>query len=827
MKVAHRDDYDTHAVIGGNNVQEFAIAQTAEFFTVLSNTLYSNKPLAVIREVLCNAWDAQIVSGRTDRPVIIKIDEDKLSIRDYGHGIPHELIHQIYCVYGNSTKENDGNQTGGFGLGSKSPFAYSDHFTVMNHYDGIKTVHAISRGSTLTNGKPDRRVMVTVPTTETGVEVIIPVKNREDMKQFISIAMDIAAFGEMNVQINGDQVAVVPISTGEKNLFLTTRKPRGSFNPINIRYGNVVYPVQPDAEYIGAYTRLQKILKDIPSRHRLHDNDFVLILQAPPNSISVTPSREALSNTETTVKTIKKLFNEIINFIQTGNAEFEQRLLIEQEKAFEHMRVKGYMDRVFFSQNLLSDRFGPETINDGRSVWTEINSMVSLADYYLRYKEKISDKMKVKLTTQRVKMLVNWNARRSHDLRAFLCIKKDKNAGEQFNKVIMRPLVRQLAKHPVLKAKAMFIAKPNSRNARYDWQSFASYEPDSSKFIKLLQGVVVITHNKMAYQERWDQLTNLQDTIPIDQERFVYIAPRTKGHKEEAVAFFKSRDYLVIDFATILDEDRALNYVAPTGKTTVISVPRPKNLGLVLLEETLGSQKRSFGHTNHLRADAPRSENYTHVIKPENLAGTYGKKFFPWGDNEASHIVRFFGSRVGVCVSEPQYLSQINKGKLDGKMLIVNEVCQKVLSSKGIRSYVENERGLKGHHGEFTTLLEMAKFSSVLANDFQLPKAASEDDLVYLYIFNSMKKDLSYGSVGSPPDGTWEKIVYDTNEAMDLWLPSPSFEVLNERIKASKVLHTLNLYKMCSDLRYLDKINPNYDIKVFIETSVLNALNIR
>ena len=111
MRVAHRDDYATRAVIGGNNVQEFGIAQTAEFFTVLSNSLYSNKPLAVIREVLCNAWDAQIVAGRTDRPVIVKIDEDKLSIRDFGEGIPHDLIHSIYCVYGYSTKEKDGSPT--------------------------------------------------------------------------------------------------------------------------------------------------------------------------------------------------------------------------------------------------------------------------------------------------------------------------------------------------------------------------------------------------------------------------------------------------------------------------------------------------------------------------------------------------------------------------------------------------------------------------------------------------------------------------------------------------------------------------------------------
>lgn len=259
-----------------------------------SNTLYSNKPLAVIREVLCNAWDVLIVAGRTDRPVIVKIDEDKLSIRDFGEAFSHDLIHNIYCVYGNSTKENDGNQTGGFGLGSKSPFAYSDHFTVVNHHAGLKTVHAISRGSTMTHGKPDRRVMVSVPTTETGVEVIIPVKNWDDMNLFIEIARDIAAFGEMNVMVNDKHIEVVPISQAENNLFLTTRRPRGSYDPINIRYGNVVYPVKPDAEYIGQWGRLKNILDDIPSRNRhQHGNDFCLIIQAPPNSISVTPSRKA------------------------------------------------------------------------------------------------------------------------------------------------------------------------------------------------------------------------------------------------------------------------------------------------------------------------------------------------------------------------------------------------------------------------------------------------------------------------------------------------------------------------------------------------------
>ena len=830
MQVAHSDDYDTHAVIGGKNVEEFGIAQTAEFFTVLSNTLYSNKPLAVIREVLCNAWDAQIVSGRQDRPVIVKIDEDKLSIRDFGPGIPHEMIHSIYCVYGTSTKENDGNQTGGFGLGSKSPFAYSDHFTVVNHYDGMKVVHAISRGSTLTKGKPDRRVMVQVPTTETGVEVIIPVKNREDMHLFIEIARDIAAFGEMNVMVNDKQVEVVPISEAENNLFLTTRRPRGSFDAINIRYGNVVYPVKPDVEYIGLFKRLTDILEDIPSRHRF-GNDFVLILQAPANSISVTPSREALSNTETTIRTLKSLFTNIIEFMQTGNDQFEERLLGEQAKALDHMCNEGYADRVFFSPNLLSDPHGPKMVQVPDKDFTQITNMVGLADFYLRYKDKLSDKIKAKLTNQRVELMIDRQWRRKHDLKNYLRIMKKTqiNSGKEeimFRDVILRPMLKRLAKHPVLKFRSMYIASPNKHKQRYDFDDYHTYIPDNREFLKLLQGVVVVTHNKLAYQEDWDRLTGLKDTIPNDQPRMVYIAPRSKGHKEEAVAFFTSLGYHVVDFASIHDEDRAKNYVASHRKPLAAREAKPKNTGLVLLAQNISPSRYNFNMSRHLQPDMPRSDEYTHVLKPKNLSRGYGKMFFPWGDDKALEIARLFGSRIGVCVSEPQFMSQRKKGKGDGIMLIVEEVCNKVLTSTGIRTYVENKMGISHSYGNFSTILEMTHHSAVLKKAFNLPDTGSEDDLIYYNIFEIMRKNLPQYRFSPPRDGSADKVIYDTKEEVAKWTAAPSYELLSQRVRNSNGLNLLNLQQMYYSLRLMDKVNPNYQEKVFIETSVLNALNI-
>ena len=826
MQVAHRDDYDTHAVIGGKGVQEFGIAQTAEFFTVLSNTLYSNKPLAVIREVLCNAWDAHIVSGRTDLPVIVTIDEDKLSIKDSGHGIPHDLIHSIYCVYGNSTKENDGNQTGGFGLGSKSPFAYSDHFTVVNQHALKKTVHAISRGSALTQSKPDRRVMVEVPTTETGVEVIIPVKNRIDMQQFIDIAKDVAAFGEMNVLINGTQVEIVPISTGENNMFLTTRAPQGVHNKICLRYGNVVYPVQPDAEYIGLYKKLMDILKDIPNSnhyYRNDENDFKLILQAPANSISVTPSRESLSNTETTIRTIKKLFTEIIDYMQLGSAMFEQRLLEEQAKAAEYMIQNGVGERIYFSDNLLTDHHGPKTVATIER-FHQITNMIGLANYYLRYKKDISDKIQRKLDKQRLEILIRANIRHGYKLKELSKFFHMPYGGLTFKKTLMRSLLKRITKHELLSHKCMHIVRW-AGNGRYSWADYHRYIPDNKQFLPLLQGVVVVTHNKMAYEQEW-HLMDIDALYPNEQPRIVYLAPRTKGHKEAAIEFFTKHGYHVIDFATVLDEHRAAKRVE---KPKLVSAPAPvreRKQGLVLLSQSVSPGGR-FNINRHLDVDINRSTEFDYVFKPHNLSGkrTGNKVFFPWGNNHAADIISLFGSNIGICVNEPQYESQIKKGKKDGLLHIVEQVTNKVLTSPNIKFHVENQRGLKRSHHLFDNLLEMAKLSSVLHKALKIPNInADNTDLIYFEIYEIMVSYVHYNQT-RPENGSWKQPVWDAMQVVKTWEALPTYAELNKRIEKSEGIKYLKIYDMLSALRNMSKSNPDYQKRIFIETSVINALS--
>ena len=87
---------------------------------MLSKSLYTNQKLAVVREVLCNAWDALHFTNKTSVPLLVTLNNEMI-IQDFGLGIPHAEIGPIYGTYGASTKIHDGQQTGGFGLGCKAP----------------------------------------------------------------------------------------------------------------------------------------------------------------------------------------------------------------------------------------------------------------------------------------------------------------------------------------------------------------------------------------------------------------------------------------------------------------------------------------------------------------------------------------------------------------------------------------------------------------------------------------------------------------------------------------------------------------------------------
>lgn len=153
------------------NTQTFNMAATAEAFNILSSSLYSNPKLAIIRELSTNANDAHKQAGKEDYPFSLHlptIDEPFFNIRDYGDGIPEDLIYNIYTSYFVSTKTDDENQTGCFGLGSKTPFSLVDEYEVISYCEGKKKTYKMSKK----NGLPCvEKIAEEDWTKDTGLEI--------------------------------------------------------------------------------------------------------------------------------------------------------------------------------------------------------------------------------------------------------------------------------------------------------------------------------------------------------------------------------------------------------------------------------------------------------------------------------------------------------------------------------------------------------------------------------------------------------------------------------------------------------------------------------
>lgn len=173
MEIIVNTPTDTATILSANaRTQAFSITNSAAMANLLSTSLYSNPLRAAMRELICNAWDSHVASGRTDTPIDISVHYlTGVTVADHGSGIAHDMVHDIYCTYGSSTKTSDANQTGGFGLGSKSPFAIADTFTVTSHYDGKKSLYLMEKASEQAMGMPAATRLSSTPTTNTGLTV--------------------------------------------------------------------------------------------------------------------------------------------------------------------------------------------------------------------------------------------------------------------------------------------------------------------------------------------------------------------------------------------------------------------------------------------------------------------------------------------------------------------------------------------------------------------------------------------------------------------------------------------------------------------------------
>lgn len=176
---------DRELMKGGTGEEStFSIKATSKAFAILSSGLYSNKILAIVRELSCNAYDAHVAAGNKETPIEINLPtqlKPVFSVKDFGVGLDHEGVTQLYTTYFESTKQDSDDFIGALGLGSKSPFSYVSSFNVEARFNGVKRLYTAFINE---KGLPSITKMNEEPTTEgNGLTISLAVK-RDDMDTF-------------------------------------------------------------------------------------------------------------------------------------------------------------------------------------------------------------------------------------------------------------------------------------------------------------------------------------------------------------------------------------------------------------------------------------------------------------------------------------------------------------------------------------------------------------------------------------------------------------------------------------------------------------------
>lgn len=284
---------------GLGQTTNFGIKNSAAAFQLLSSGLYTNKIRAVLREIGCNAVDAHALNGQQATPIEVKLPnrlDNQFYIRDFGPGLSHDQIMHLYSTYFDSTKQASDDFIGGFGVGSKSPFAYTDSFTVVSRQNGVERVYAAFVND---EGMPTIATMnEATPTTEAnGLMVGFPVRP-EDFYTFESEARDVyAAFkvkpNVLGVSMQLSAYASKPVVEGVATLSGENHR-RGE---LQLNMGGVRYPLNAFTE------KLRNTSVELSTKAQWLYQQSVEV-DVPIGSVSVAASREALQYDKKTMANI-------------------------------------------------------------------------------------------------------------------------------------------------------------------------------------------------------------------------------------------------------------------------------------------------------------------------------------------------------------------------------------------------------------------------------------------------------------------------------------------------------------------------------------------
>lgn len=315
--------------VGDLSNTPYKIETNAKMIDILSSKIYTDKIMAPVRELLCNAWDAHIDAGTEDTPIDVTITDSNdegtptFTIRDYGTGLSESQMRDLYTTYGASTKTSSNDFTGCMGLGSKAPFAYTKEFRVTSFYQGRKYMFVCS----LNRGMASITQFPSVPSDEpAGLLVSFDLETSDCYRFSSAVERFCRTFhGKVNATCRGYAVTTNRMDLTDADGYGVVVVPGGLSALTNtacsviVVMSGVAYPyafskIAP--KFIGELGLSAEVYQSLQSAVTRGGDGFIVL--AEPGEIDFTASRELCEDTDKTSRfVIGKLYKYVSGILDT------------------------------------------------------------------------------------------------------------------------------------------------------------------------------------------------------------------------------------------------------------------------------------------------------------------------------------------------------------------------------------------------------------------------------------------------------------------------------------------------------------------------------
>lgn len=331
--------------VSGFETSQFTIEADSHIYQMFSSGVYTDVVKAIIRELSTNAVDAHLDAGTSDVPFDIHLPNlaaPHFSIRDYGTGLSVSQIKGIYSTYLKSTKTGTNTAIGGLGIGSKSPFAYTDNFTITSYHNGHIYIFSTFKDD---NGIPSlAQIHEGVSDQPNGLEIQFSV-NKKDFTDFHEKAKEVFLWFSSPVNIlNGS----FELKTWKDRIhyetddfiFIKSESNKYYHQKVSVLMGQISYPISAGSNSLAQFYASESY----ESISKFRDNHWDLIIKAPIGSVNFVPSREHLKSTKATNDFLIHVLSE-----ENINKNIAQ---IKEKIKNDFLKVKRWEIAHFFLRNI-------------------------------------------------------------------------------------------------------------------------------------------------------------------------------------------------------------------------------------------------------------------------------------------------------------------------------------------------------------------------------------------------------------------------------------------------------------------------------------------